>query len=71
MVPCARRPIFFLSAANGVVYLEVRVVVRACRDLAVVGGIRCDGDPVAGVLEDGAGGGAGIGAFKGNLEAYI
>ena len=49
--------------------MEVWVVVHACRDLAVAGSIRRDSDLVAGVLEDGAGGVAGIGAFKGNLEA--
>ena len=51
--------------------LEVGVVVRACRDLAVVGRIRCDVNPVAGVLKDGAGGVAGIDAFEGDLEAYV
>ena len=49
--------------------MEVWVVVHACRDLAVAGSIRRNSDLVAGVLEDGAGGVAGIGAFKGNLEA--
>ena len=40
---------------------------RACHVLAVVGRIRRNGNLVAGVLEDGAGGVAGIGAFKGDL----
>ena len=41
------------------------------RDLAVVGRIRRNGDPLAGVLEDGAGGVSGIGAFGGDLEADV
>ena len=36
--------------------MEVEAVVCACRNLAVVWHIRRDGIPVAGVLEDGAGG---------------
>ena len=55
----------------GVVCLEVGVVVCACRDLAVVGPIRRNGDPIAVVLDDGAGGVAGIGAFKGDLEENV
>ena len=39
--------------------------------MAVVWRICRDGDPVAGVLEDGAGRFSGIGAFEGNLEADI
>ena len=51
--------------------MEVGVVVCARRDLAVVWRIRRNGDLVAGVLEDGAGGVAGIGAFEGDLEADV
>ena len=71
LVPCACRPILFLGTARGVVFLEVEVVVRACRNLAVVGRICRNSDPVAGTLVDGAGGVAGIGAFKIDLEAYV
>ena len=71
MVPCARCPIFFLDTARGVVCLEVGVVVCACHDLSFVWRICRDGDPVAGILEDGAGGVAGIGAFEGDFEADV
>ena len=71
LVPCACRPIFFLGTARGVVCFEVRVVVCACCNLAVVGCICRDGNPVAGVLKDGDGGVSGIGVFGGDLEAYV
>ena len=61
----------FLGTACRVVSLEVGVIVCACRDLAVVCRIRCEGDPLAGILKDGTGGVAGIGAFKGDLEADV
>ena len=55
--------------ARGVVCLEVRVVVCACRNLAVVWHICRNGESVSGVLEDGVRGVAGIGASEGDLEA--
>ena len=42
-----------------------------CRDLAVVWRIFRNVEPLAGVLEDGAGGVAGIGAFEGDLEGDV
>ena len=64
MVPCARRPVLFIGTASGVIGLEVGVVVCAHHDLTVA---RCtfrDVNLVAGDLEDGAGGVAGVGAFE-------
>ena len=71
LVTCDRYPIFFLGTASGVIVLEVRFVFCARRDLVVVRSIHSYGNLLAGVLEDGAGGVAGIGAFKGDLEADI
>ena len=64
-------PNFFLGTARRVVCLEVGVVVRVYHELVVVGRIRCQGDQVAVVLKDGAGGVAGIDTIKGDLEAYV
>ena len=51
--------------------MEVGVIVSARRDLVVVWRICRNGDLVAGVLEDGAGGVAGISAFEVDLEADV
>ena len=51
--------------------MEVGVIVCARRDLAVIWRIRRDSDLVAGVLEDGAGGVAGISAFEVDLGADV
>ena len=62
---------FFLGMTRRVFCLEVGVVVCTCFNLVVVWCICCDRDPVSGILEDGNGGVAGIGAFEGYLEADV
>ena len=71
LVPCACCPVLFLGTASGVVGLEIGVGVRVRRDLAVVWRTRRDGDLVAGVLENGDGGVAGVGAFECDLKADV
>ena len=71
LVPCACHPVLFVGTESGVTGFDVGVVAHTRRGLDFLWRTRQDGDLVLDVLEDGAGGVAGVGALECYLKAEI